>query len=428
MNRTHATSWIPQSRLPRLSLVSVLLFLAASHVGAAQWQNGPGYRSAALTVIPGSKAGFTSMQQGNTGIAFTNLLPQTIHLTNQVLLNGSGVSAGDVDGDGLCDLYLCSLGRPNALYRNLGNWKFSDIAVEAGVACVGLKSSGSALADLDGDGDLDLVVNSVGHGTRVFANDGKARFTEWTVLNGTKGGMSLALGDLDGDGYLDLYVANYRTLALMDMPNTLFNFANRNGQRTIVRVNGQPVTDPLYANRYRLNRRGGIEENGEVDGIYRNVGGKSFAPISFTDGTFLDEAGQPLAEPPFDWGLSVLIRDLNQDGLPDIWVCNDFDAPEAVWLNQGNGKFQAAPMLAFRKTSHFSMGVDVADINRDGFDDIFAVDMLSRDHVMRMDMQGDRNPPLPQPGVFNNRPDYMVNTLFLNHGDGTYSEMAQLPD
>ena len=405
----------------------MLLVVGPSRAASSlQWQTNSGVRHAALTVRTGAKAGFTLMPSAATGVSFTNLLPQWRHLTNQVLLNGSGVAAGDVDGDGLCDVYFCGLTRPNALYRNLGNWKFVDVAAEAGVACEGLTPSGAAMVDFDGDGDLDLVVNTVGHGTRVFANDGKGRFTEMARLNGTKAGMSLALGDYDGDGFLDLYVANYRTLALMDMPNAMFNFATRNGQRVIARVNGRPVTDPEFANRYRLNARGGIEENGEVDEVYRNVGGRSFAPLSFVDGTFLDEAGLPLATPPFDWGLSVMMRDLNQDGLPDIWVCNDFDSPERVWLNQGGGKFRAAPTLAFRKSSHFSMGIDVADINRDGFDDIFVVDMLSRDHAMRMDMQGDRNPPQRQSGVFANRPDYMVNTLFLNRGDGTYAEMAQM--
>lgn len=415
-----------RSALLRVSLGCLVWLMAGQQCFAAAWQSEPGHRRAPLTVAPAGKAGFTLLPEASTGIAFTNLLPQWRHLTNQVLLNGSGLAAGDVDGDGRCDLYLCSLGRPNALYRNLGNWKFTDIAAEAGVACAGLTSSGSALVDVDGDGDLDLVVNTVGHGTRVFLNDGKARFTELAVLNANKAGMSLALGDLDGDGFLDLYVANYRTVALMDMPNTMFNFTNRNGQRVISRVNGRPVSDPEFANRYRINPRGGIEEDGEVDEVYRNVGGKSFVPLSFTNGTFLDEAGQPLLSPPFDWGLSVMIRDLNQDGLPDIWVCNDFDSPERIWLNQGGGKFRAAPMLAFRKCSHFSMGIDVADINRDGFDDIFVIDMLSRDHVMRMDMQGDRNPPTPMPGLFNNRPDYMVNTFFLNRGDGTYAEIAQM--
>ncbi len=407
-------------------MIAFLILVATLSLNAAppSWQTNGAVRSAVLEVSASGRAGFTSMVEARTGIAFTNQLPQWRHLTNQVLLNGGGVAFGDVDADGWCDVFLCNLTGASALYRNLGGWKFTNVAASAGVACDGLTPSGAAFADMDGDRDLDLIVNTVGHGTRVFSNDGQGRFTEMARLNGSKAGMSLALGDLDGDGFLDLYVANYRTMALMDMPNTTFHFATRNGRKEVARVNGRPATDPEFANRYRVNARGGIEENGEVDAIYRNAGGKSFAPLSFTDGTFLDEDGKPLAEPPFDWGLSVMMRDLNQDGRTDLWVCNDFDTPDRVWLNQGTGKFRAAPRLAFRKGSHFSMGIDVADINRDGHDDVFVVDMLSRDHAMRMDMQGDRNPPLPLPGLFENRPHYMVNTLYLNRGDGTYAEMA----
>ncbi len=403
-----------------LFLLTAFVGLAASPVGETK---GAG-RTIQLTVTAAGKTGFTAMPAATTGILFSNQLPQWRHLTNQVLMNGGGVAFGDVDADGRCDVFLCNLTGASALYRNLGDWRFTNIATTAGVAFDGQTAAGAAFADMDGDGDLDLVVNTVGHGTHVLANDGRGKFTEFARLNGSKAGMSLAIGDLDGDRFLDLYVANYRTMALMDMPNTTFHFATRNGQKVVARVNGRPATDPEFANRYRVNARGGIEENGEVDEVYRNVGGKSFAPLSFTDGTFLDEAGQPLAEPPFDWGLSVMMRDFNQDGLTDIWVCNDFDTPDRVWLNQGAGKFRAAPMLMFRKSSHFSMGIDVADFNRDGYDDIFVVDMLSRDHVMRMDMQGDRMPPVPLPGLYENRPHYMVNTLYLNRGDGTYAEMA----
>jgi hypothetical protein len=219
---------------------------------------------------------------------------------------------------------------------------------------------------------------------------------------------------------------HYRTSALMDMPNTRFNLQTINGRREVMRVNGRPVTDPEFANRFRVNDRGGIEEMGEPDALYRNLGGTNFVPVSFTDGTFLDEEGKPFTVPPLDWGLSVMIRDLNQDGLPDIYVCNDFDSPDNIWLNQGGMKFRAAPRLAFRKSSLFSMGVDVADLNRDGLDDLVVLDMLSRGHVLRMDMQGDRKPPVPIIGQFDNRPEYMMNMLFLNRGDGTYAEIAQL--
>jgi hypothetical protein len=410
-----------------MPFVLIFFLLLFTHRACAlDWQtNGP-HRSAALPVAPGGQPGFTLMPASTTGVQFTNILPIARHLTNQVLLSGSGLAAGDVDGDGWCDLYFCALDRPNALYRNLGNWTFRDVTAESGTACAGLTSSGAAFVDLDGDGDLDLLVNTVGHGTHVFFNDGKGHFTDVGTLNGAHAGTSLAAGDLDGDGYLDVYIANYRPVALMDMPNTRFNFATVDGRKVVARVNGRPVTDPEFANRYRVSAKGGIEEDGEPDVLYHNDRGTGFTEVPFTSGAFLDEDGQPLQAPPFDWGLSVLIRDLNQDGLPDIFVCNDFDSPDRVWLNQGGGRFRAAPRLAFRKSSHFSMGVDVADINRDGFDDIFVVDMLSRDQVMRMDMQGDRNPPTVQVGLFNNRPDYMMNTLFLNRGDGTYAEIAQL--
>src|SRR6185436_14009539 len=245
------------------------------------------------------------------------------------------------------------------------------------------------------------------------------RFAAAGVLNEHLAGMSLACGDLDGDGFLEVYIANYRTQALMDMPNAFFNFATVEGRRVISTVNGRPVTEPALANRFRLNARGGIEENGEPDVLYHNDRGATFTVIPFTGGAFLDEDGQPLALPPFDWGLSVLFRDLNGDGWPDIWVCNDFDTPDRIWINEGRQnnqgvRFRAAPRLSFRKSSHFSMGLDVADVNRDGYDDVFVADMLSREHLTRMDMMGDRNPPMPVPGLFENRPDYMMNTLFLN--------------
>ena len=413
--------------MPRrpFALVFVCLFVVPTLLPALDWQtNGP-HRFAPLVVPVGGKPGFSLLAPAETKIFFTNTLPQSRHLTNQVLLNGSGVAAGDVDGDGWCDLYFCGLDRPNALYRNLGNWQFQDVTREAGVACAGLTSSGAALVDLDGDGDLDLLVNTVGRGTHIFFNDGQGHFTEVGVLNDGHAGMSLACGDLDGDGYLEVYVTNYRSQALMDMPNTVFNFAEVNGRRVISRVNGRPATEPDLVNRYRLNARGGIEENGEPDSLYHNDGGTGFTVIPFEGGAFLDEEGQPLPLPPFDWGLSVLIRDLNQDGLPDIWVCNDFDTPDRIWFNQGGGRFRAAPRLSFRKTSHFSMGIDVADVNRDGWDDIFVADMLPRDHLTRMDMMGDRNLPVAQVGRFDDRPDYMMNTLHLNRGDGTYAEIAQ---
>src|SRR5947209_2644730 len=102
---------------------------------ALDWQTGQGYRRAALAVPVSGKAGFAEVGPAVTGIMFTNRLAEERSLTNQIFLNGSGVAAGDIDGDGLCDLYFCGLDFPNALYRNLGNWRFEEITAAAGVAC-----------------------------------------------------------------------------------------------------------------------------------------------------------------------------------------------------------------------------------------------------------------------------------------------------
>lgn len=391
-----------------------------------RWESGPGYRRLACTVRASARVGFTLLSPEQTGVTFTNRLAQRRHLRNQILLNGSGVACGDVDGDGWCDLYFCGLDNPCALYRNLGGWRFEDITVRAGVALPDIDASGAALADLDGDGDLDLIVNSVGSGTFVFQNDGQAQFRLWARLNPELGGTSLALGDLDGDGYLDLYVANYRVRALMDMPQTYFQFKDVGGRRVVARVNGRPTTEPDLTNRFIVTPGGGISELGQVDALYRNVGGTNFARVPFTGGAFLDETGQPLTSDPFDWGLTVMIRDLNDDGWPDIYVCNDFETPDRIWLNRGGWRFQALPTLALRKTALFAMSVDVADINRDGFDDLFVTDMLSRSHVHRLTVMADRNPPVPWPGQIATRPQYLLNVLSLNRGDGTYAEISQL--
>lgn len=378
------------------------------------WTAAGGCRFQELPSHAQGHAGFSLMPPGTTGIDFTNLLSDARAAENQIRLNGSGVALGDVDGDGWCDLYLCGLEGNNTLYRNLGAWRFTNITATAGVACAGQYSTGATLADVDGDDDLDLLVNGVGVGTRLFLNDGHGVFAEVadSGLSRRYGATTSALADVDGDGRLDLYVANYRTTTV------------RTTGLSLLVVDGRRMIRPEDQDDLEYTAEGRVMEHGEPDFSYRNLGGGRFAPVSWTEGAFRDEDGKPLVKPPRDWGLSAMFRDLDGDGAPDLYVCNDFDSPDRVWMNDGRGGFRAISRLALRNTSTFSMAVDVGDLNRDGWDDIFVADMLSLRHPRRMMQLAATDPYRSKIGVFDDRPQFDRNSLQLNRGDGTYAEIA----
>lgn len=333
---------------------------------------------------------------------------------NQIRLNGSGVALGDIDGDGLCDIYLCKLEGENELYRNLGGWKFEKGDISSGPDCRGQYSSGAAFADVDGDDDLDLLVNGIGVGTRLFMNDGAGIFTESrrSGLIRRLGASSMAIADIDRDGDLDLYVANYRTTTI------------RTTGFAVLNVDGKRMIRPQDRNRLEYTSEGRVLEHGEPDILYRNNGDGHFTPDSWAQGTFHDEGGAPLTKPPFDWGLSAVFRDINGDGVPDLYVCNDFHSTDKIWINDGNGQFQLISKLALRNTSTFSMSVDFGDLDRDGFDDIFVADMLSLEHSRRLMRLASADFYRSPVGVFDNRPQFDRNTLQWNRGDGTYAEIA----
>ncbi len=375
----------------------------------------------------GGQPGFKLMPAASTAITFTNHLGDQRSLTNQVLMSGSGVALGDIDGDGWCDVYFCGLDSANVLYRNLGGWKFQDITASAGVTCAEQASTGAVFADVDGDADLDLLVCGIGSGVRLFLNDAGGRFTEVTQaagLSSQAASMTAALADIDGDGDLDLYVANYRAETIQDEPGLPMRVSMRSGQPAISLIDGKPPTPEQLA-RFTIDPATmSVIENGDADVLYRNDGRGKFTAASWTDGTFLDEKGRPVAT-PHDWGYTAMFHDMNGDGAPDLYVCNDAYSVDRIWLNDGSGRFRAASTLDLRHTCFSSMGVDFADLNRDGFDEFFVADMLARDHVTRHTLMADRFPPSP-PGVIDTRPQYAHNTLFLNRGDGSYAEMAQL--
>lgn len=390
----------------------------------AVWTDNPHGRHMDVQPIGANKTGFTSMPPQTTGVAFTNSLSDERSIRNRALLSGSGVAAGDVDGDGLCDLYFSHLDGDNVLYRNLGGWKFEDITATAGVACPGQDSMGAAFADYDGDGDLDLFVNALNNGARVFRNDGAGRFTETTDeagIGSKRGSTSIAIADIEGDGDLDLYITNYRPVTIMDEPRTQFDFiTDANGRPVLATVNGIPATDPSMTNRFELSSSGAVLENGQPDDLFLNDGNGRFTrSVPFTD-----EDGRALNELHGDWGLTAMFRDVNGDGAPELFVCNDFFSPDRFWINDGSGRFSPIAKTAVRKDSLFSMGVDFADIDHDGDLDHFTVDMLSPDHSMRQKQVAESKPVFWPVGVFDDRPQVKRNMLQLNRGDMTYAEIA----
>ena len=364
-----------------------------------------------------------------TGIQFTNRLTSAQIAGNRLMEDGSGVALGDINGDGRCDIFLCSLSGDNRLYLNQGDWRFKDITEEAGVRCAGQSSTGAVLEDMNGDGNLDLLVNSLGGGTRLFFNDGKGHFHEnsGSGLIPRGGSHSLAVGDVDGDGHLDIYVANYRSTTAKDFPVHVKLKQSKGHWSVPVEHRDQFIVETGPGGTVVL------LEVGESDVLYLGDGQGHFQPQSWTQGHFLDESGHALKEAPRDWGLSVQIRDINGDGLPDIYVCNDYFTPDRIWINQGHGTFRLLPRLAVRKTSWASMGVDMSDIDRDGHPEMFVTEMLSRDFSRRkiqhslLEIQA-----LPQwgwgwnPVDWESRTQAMRNTLEWNRGDGTFAEIGEL--
>ena len=396
--------------------VLLLSLITRSSVAAdvLKWESSEGHRSAQLKVSASGKAGFTLLSNESAGIRWTNTLPPDRYMERQNLMNGAGVALGDFDGDGWCDLYFCNKQGPNVLYRNLGNWKFEDVTERAGVACANQSSNGATFADINGDGRLDLLVTSFQGPNACFLNLGDGRFTNTTAAAGllSKGGSTTqALADIDGDGDLDLYVCYFGMEAIL-----------RDGGAYSHRVvNGKPVVTGRYAKRLTI-INGQVVELGEPDILYLNDGSGKFTPVDWKQ-RFRDENGQPMPSPP-DFGLAVQIRDINGDGFPDIYVCNDFQTPDRLWLNDGHGNFRAAQPLGLRTMSFASMGVDFADIDRDGNLDFFAVEMLSRERARRLNQSSAMSPQGRVVGAIDKREEVGRNTLFWNRGDGTYAEIA----
>jgi hypothetical protein len=402
------------SRALRHLLIALLIAGPGGNAVAQKWQEANGYRWASLDVRAGGEPGFTLVAPEQSGILWTNSITEQAVARHYNMVSGAGVAAGDFDRDGLCDLYFCNRAGSNGLFRNVGNWKFKDVTGPAGVTCDGRSSTGATFADVNGDGLLDLLVNSFFGTNSCFINSGNGRFaaSSNSGLSARGGATSLALGDLDGDGDLDVYTAYFGIEAIL----------REGGRISFGIVRGKTVVTGRHARRLKV-VDGQLVELGEQDILYLNDGRGRFSAVSWPE-FFRDEDGQSIAAAPMDFGLAVQIRDINQDGFPDIFVCNDFQSPDRAWINDGRGRFRAMPRLALRNRSYASMGVDFADIDRDGRLDFITVDMLAREHVDRLRQSSSMPAAARAIGVNEDRGDVPRNALFWNRGDDTYAEIG----
>lgn len=402
--------------------------LAAAACGAPEagpWVEADGYRWRELK--PRGSGGFRPLDASRRGVAFLYDVDEEVRLDNRVLAEGQGVAIGDVDGDGLADLFFAGFGGASALYRNLGGWRFEEITPPS-LALEGVLARGAALVDLDGDDDLDLVITVHGGRNRIFLGDGAGGFSELedTGLAGAWGSTTPTLADTDGDGDLDLFIANYKTRQVDDLhpPDVLDINHIRRGE------DGGPFIPPelreLYAEHYRVELLDGRFvrrfELGEPDEYYTGLGDGRFAPAAA--GPPLTRSRGNVTAPARDWGLAARFSDWDEDGDPDLYVANDFNSEDGIWLNEGDGTFSPVSNEAVRATSLSSMAVDVGDLDRDGDLDLLTTDMLARDAAERLVQTPSYEEAPEPPGVTDTRVQLNRNAVQLNRGDGTFAEAA----
>ncbi len=406
----------------------------APTVGA--WEDGDGFRWRPLDVRDAARsarearAGFTALTPSQTGIVHAYVLDAQRALTNRDLLIGAGVAVGDIDGDGAPDLFAASVSGRATLYRNQGGFRFEDITESSGLRIDSL-SVGATFADVDGDGDLDLVVGTRGGPVMLWQNDGAGRFTDVTATSGLVGGYgatTLTMADVDRDGDLDLYVATYKTRNVLDVHPPQ---ARAFDQVVTKRPDGSYAVKPEWAADYRIEERpdlGGIvrSQRADPDLFFLNDGMGRFTRTPIQGPRFRDAEGRPLAQEPDFFTLAARFYDVNGDGAPDLYVCNDFEDPDQFWLNDGTGHFRLVPRAALAATSNTCMSVDFGDVDRDGTVDLFTADMLAPTLAVQQ-RQIPTHTPLPKPvGATGDRPQWMRNMLHVGRGDGTWASVGDV--
>lgn len=339
---------------------------------------------------------FTTVDTSDSGIDFENKLTETDDfniLDYLYFYNGGGVAIGDINNDGLPDIYFSGNQVKNKLYLNKGNLLFEDITGSAGVEGSSDWNTGVVMGDVNADGWLDIYVCAVvgirgldGY-NELFINNGDNTFTESAAKYGLdfdSYSSTAALLDFDKDGDLDMYLLNH---AIHTQES--FGHANLREKRTY--------------------------ETG--DKLLRNDGGK-FTDVSEEAGIYGGVNG---------YGLGISVADFNQDGYPDVYVGNDFHEDDYYYLNNGDGTFSESIKQYFGQTTRFSMGNDVADLNHDGWPDLMSLDMLPEDEKVLKSSEGDEDVNILRLRTqrYGYHYQFTRNMLHYNQG-GTFIEAAWL--
>ena len=292
---------------------------------------------------------FSLLSPAQTGINFQNTVVEDEehnHLTNDMIVAGAGVGIADINNDSLPDIFFAGNQVSDRLYLNQGNMQFQDITEQAGILSDERWSTGVTMVDINNDGFMDIYVcRSVQENPQLsenllYINNGDLTFTEKAASYGISDrGFSVqaTFFDADKDGFLDMYLVN--------QPPSL---GKRSGE-VPNRLNAKTM---IYS-----------------DKLYWNKGNGKFQDVTLEAG-LLNLA----------YGLSASIGDFNNDGWMDLYVANDFDRPDHLYINQADGTFDDQLNQAVKHISNFSMGSDVADYDNDGFLDVMVVDMAAEDH------------------------------------------------